>query len=37
VRLIGTAHRMLLGHQIKEDEMGWAYGTYWKIDMHVDF
>jgi len=33
----GTAHRMLLGYQIKEHEMGWACGTYWKIEIHIDF
>ena len=37
MRLIGTAHRMLQGHQIKKDEMGWACGTYWETEMHIDF
>ena len=35
--LIGTPHKILLGDQIKEDEMGWACGTYCKIEMYVVF
>jgi len=28
---------MLLGDQIKDDEMGWACGTYRKIEMRIVF
>ena len=35
--LTGTPHKILLGDKIKQDEMGWACGTCWKIEIHIVF